>query len=288
MSTPLISIVIPTLNQSRFIEQTLASIAGQGWPRLEIIVVDGGSADGTAAVVERYRHAVTHFISEPDRGQADAINKGFRLAKGDLLAWLNSDDMLLPCALQTAAAALGDGRAPRLVYGGCLAFWEGRAQAHAWLAAPWDRERLKTRALLQQPSTMWTRALWEKTGELNPELHFVLDWEWFLRAADFCDFTPLPELLSLYRFHPAHKSSSGDDRRTREIIALVEARAGAEWGAAFRAVAAQLDTLPASLARLRRFGLHPLRRLLHRDLYGRHGAKVKVALSQLRTAGSGT
>jgi glycosyltransferase involved in cell wall biosynthesis len=284
---PLISIVVPTLNQGQFIEQTLASIAGQAWPRLEIIVIDGGSTDATAAIVERYRHAVTHFVSESDRGQADAINKGLRLAKGDLLAWLNSDDMYLPCALQKAAAAISNEREPRLVYGGCLAFWEGRAQAHAWLAESWDRERLKTRAMLYQPSTLWTRALWEKTGELNTELHYTLDWEWFLRAAEHCDFTPLPELLSLYRFHPAHKSSSGNDRRTQEILALVEQRAGTEWGAAFRDVAAQLDTFPASLDRLRRLRLYRLRTLLHRDLYGRHGAKVKVALSQLRAPAGG-
>lgn len=83
MNPPLISIVVPTLNQARFIEQTLASIAGLGWPRLELLVINGGSTDGTREIVERYAHVVTHFISEPDRGQGDAINKGMRLARGD-------------------------------------------------------------------------------------------------------------------------------------------------------------------------------------------------------------
>ena len=82
----LISIVVPTLNQGAFIEQTLASIAGQQWPQLELIVIDGGSQDGTHAIVEKYRHVITHFLSEPDRGQVDAINKGMRLATGSILA----------------------------------------------------------------------------------------------------------------------------------------------------------------------------------------------------------
>src|SRR4030095_1612782 len=124
MRTPLISVVVPTLNQAQFIEQTLASIAGQGWPRLEIIVVDGGSTDGTQAIVERYRHAITHFVSEADTGQANAINKGMRMASGDIFAWLNSDDYYLPLTLSRAAAALPDVTQPHLVYGGCLLLFE--------------------------------------------------------------------------------------------------------------------------------------------------------------------
>ncbi len=280
--TPLISVVVPTLNQARFIGQTLASIAGQNWPRLEIIVIDGGSTDGTAEIVDRYRQVVTHFVSEPDRGQGDAINKGFRLAKGDILCWLNSDDYYLPCALERAAAALGDPARPALVYGGCLATWEHTKTARLWPAAPWDRERLKTSDFLYQPSVFWTRALWEMTGEINPEYCYVLDWDWFLRASEHAVFTPLPELLSVYRFHAEHKSSTGRERRNAEIIAHVERWAGTEWAAAFQDVANQIDTLPKSLERLRRFGLYRFRTWVHRDLYRRHGGKVKVALSQFR------
>lgn len=278
---PLISIVVPTLNQGRFIEQTLASIAGQMWPRLEIIVIDGGSTDETRAIVERCSAHVTHFISEPDRGQADAINKGMRLAKGDVLAWLNSDDYYLPLTLSRAVAALGDTSRPALTYGGCLAVWENSARAAAWQTPAWDRELLRTRAHLYQPSTFWTRALWEKTGELDPQWHYVLDWEFFLRAAEHCEFTPLSSLLSIYRFHQGHKSSSGHQRRTEEILTMIDRHAGPEWTAAYRDVAAQLDTFPASLDRLKRWGLFRFRTLLHRDLYSRHGGKVKVALSQL-------
>src|SRR5215207_3330029 len=135
-STPLVSIIVPTLNQARFIEQTLASITGQNWPRLELIVIDGGSTDGTREIVERY--PVTHFISEKDRGQADAINKGMRLAKGDILAWLNSDDYYLPLAFMRVARVLEDTTKPQLVYGGCLLLYEQENTAKLVRPQPFD------------------------------------------------------------------------------------------------------------------------------------------------------
>ena len=279
--TPRISIIVPTLNQSRFIGQTLASIIGQCWARTEIIVIDGGSADGTADVVKRFGSAVTYFVSEPDRGQADAINKGFRLAKGDLLAWLNSDDYYLPAVIEKVAPLLGDGREPRLAYGGTIALNEEKNDAKLWPAPPFSREDLRTRALIYQPSAFWTRALWEKTGELNVDQHFTLDWDWFLRASAHCDFQSVGEPLSVYRFHEGHKTGSGNPKRAAEICAFVEKHAGAEWGAAFRDVAAELPSFGPGLARLKKLGLFRWRTLFYRRLYKKHGAKVKVALSQL-------
>lgn len=280
--SPLFSIVVPTLNQAQFIGQTLASIVDQRWPRTEIIVVDGGSTDGTAEVVRRFDSAITHFISEPDQGQADAINKGFRLAKGDLLAWLNSDDYYLPAVFEKIAPLLGDGRGPRLAYGGTIALLESTATTKLWPAPPFHREALKTSALIYQPSAFWTRALWEQTGELNITQHFTLDWDWFLRASAHCDFQRVDEPLSVYRFHAGHKTGSGSPRRTEEICAFVEKHADAAWNAAFRDVATELATLGPGLDRLKRLGLFRLRTLFYRRLYQKHGAKVKVALSQLR------
>jgi glycosyltransferase involved in cell wall biosynthesis len=281
MSPLLLSIIVPTLNQAQFIAQTLASIVGQCWPRTEIIVVDGGSRDGTADVVRRFGNAITHFISEPDRGQADAINKGFRLAKGDLLAWLNSDDYYLPAVLDKVVPLLGDGSESRLAYGGTIALLEGKKETRLWSAPVFDREALKTQALIYQPSAFWTRTLWERTGELNIEQHFTLDWDWFLRASAHCDFMRVDEPLSVYRFHAGHKTGSGNPRRTEEICNFVEKQAGAEWGAAFRDVATELPGLADGLAKLKRNGLWRWRTLFYRRLYKRHGAKVKVALSQL-------
>jgi glycosyltransferase involved in cell wall biosynthesis len=279
---PSLSIVVPTLNQARFIGQTLASIIGQCWQRTEIIVVDGGSTDDTHEVVRGFGSAITHFISEPDRGQADAINKGMRLATGDILAWLNSDDFYLPGILPKVAPLLGDGTEPRLSYGGTIALFESTNETKLWQALSFDREALKTRALIYQPSAFWTRALWQKTGELNIAQHFTLDWDWFLRASAHCDFTRVDEPLSVYRFHAGHKTGSGNPKRAEEICAFVEKSAGPEWAEAFRDIAAELDTLAPGLDRLKRLRLFGWRTLFYRRLYKRHGAKVKVALSQLR------
>ena len=282
MSQPLVSIVVPTLNQARFIRQTLASIIGQGCARLEIIVIDGGSTDGTAEVVRSFGSAITHFISEPDRGQADAINKGMALAKGDILAWLNSDDYYLPCAIERAVEILRDPTNPHLAFGGTIAHFEGPNRAAVWPAETFDPERIKTRACILQPSAFWTRALWEQTGPLDAELHFVLDWEWFFRASQRGTFTAIPHALSIYRFHEAHKTGSGNPRRNAEICAFVEKSAGPEWGAAFRDVAAALASAGPELDRVHRFGPLNWRGAAYRALLAKYGGKVKIALSQLR------
>jgi glycosyltransferase involved in cell wall biosynthesis len=279
MSAPLISIVVPTLNQARFIEQTLASIAGQNWPRTEIIVIDGGSTDGTSEIVERY--PVAHFISEKDSGQAEAINKGMKLAKGDVLAWLNSDDYYLPMTLQRVAAALGDTTQPRLVQGGCLLWYEKEQRAREMRPEPFRREALATSSLIYQPSAFWTRALWEKTGPLDETKHFVLDWDWWLRASLHGEFLTIADCLAVYRFHDQHKTGSGSARRTEEILAIVEREATPEWVAAFRAVAARLDGLALTWEGFAKRGYYRIHKLRHIDLYLRHGAKVDAAFWQL-------
>jgi glycosyltransferase involved in cell wall biosynthesis len=273
--------VVPTLNQARFIEQTLASIAGQNWPRLELLVIDGGSTDGTREIVDRYAHVVTHFISEPDRGQADAINKGFRLARGEIFAWLNSDDYYLPLALSRAATALADVSRPRLVHGGVLLLFENENRGRIARARDFPREELDISSCIYQPGAFWTRQLWEKTGELNPEYHFVLDWDWWQRASTHGEFVAIEECLAVYRFHDAHKTGSGATRRTAEILALVNRHASPEWIAAFRDVAARLDAMAASWERFGARGSYRLHKLRHLDLYLRHGDKVDAAFWQL-------
>ena len=276
---PLISVVIPTLNQAAFIEQTLASIFGQNWPRLEVIVVDGGSTDGTREIVERF--PVTHFISEKDRGQADAINKGMRLAKGGILAWLNSDDYYLPLTLQRIAAMLGDDPAPRLVYGGSIYVAPHENHARLFPAPRFDRERLLVECCLTQPSVFWTRALWEKTGETNVDLHFVMDWEYWLRASEHCAFEPLDTPLSVYLFHPAHKSGGRNPARVREVLGIIERFAPPEWRAAYHDVSANLSSLVESWEAVKRGGRYGWHKLRHLGLYRRHGAKVDAAFWQL-------
>ncbi len=278
---PKISVVVPSFNQGAYIEQTLSSILGQGWPRLELIVIDGGSTDQTIRVVDKYRHAISYFVSEKDEGQADAINKGFRVATGDIFAWLNSDDVYLPCSLQTAAAYLGSAKEPALITGGVLCMGQGVALSGAFFPPPFDPVAIRSRDRNFQAATFWTRSLWESAGELNASYRYVLDWEWFIRAAQHCTFITIDEFLAIYRVHLAHKTSSRDPKRINEIIRVIDQYAGPEWGAAYRDVAANFEQLTIGLARLRRFGLLPLKTIFFRDLYRHHGARVKTALAQI-------
>lgn len=268
---PRITIVVPSYNQGRFIEQTIVSILGQNYPNLELIVMDGGSTDETTEVVGRYAHAMAHFISEPDGGQANAINKGFRLATGDILAWLNSDDMYMPLTLARVVAALSDDQNPRLVYGGCLHFYQGKSTAFASLPPAFDREVLHYSDYIIQPSAFWTRSLWEAVGELNEAYHYVLDWEWFIRATKVCEFTPLPEYLSIYRQHDEHKTGTGGYERAREVLKIIERFAPEEWVPIYQDVFAHTAMMNWVYRRLASVRLHRLTRWFFPQLYMKYG-----------------
>lgn len=268
---PMISVVIPSFNQGRFIGQAISSVLYQDYPNVELIIIDGGSSDNTSDIIEKYADSLSHYISEPDNGQAHAINKGFRVAKGDILAWLNSDDMYLPCTLSKVAKILSNVTTPALVYGGCMRFTEGTPYTHGVFPPDFDAERLTYYDYIDQPSTFWTRSLWETVGELNESYHYVLDWDWFIRASKIGKFIPLKEFLSIYRYHEEHKTGSGGAKRRKEILEVVEKYASPEWIAAYREVHAQFIPLKACLNRLLKLKLHRLRYLFYPQLYLKYG-----------------
>ena len=236
VSFPRISVIIPSYNQGQYLEETLCSVIGQRYPKLEILLIDGGSADTTLNVIQKYEIFLTYWHSHKDKGQTDAINQGMRLSSGDILCWLNSDDLLLPCALEKAAACLGDVSEPKLVYGGCLRFMQGTNYTYGRLPEPFDAERLTYYNYIDQPSVFWTRALWERVGELDESYHYVMDWDWWLRASHICNFLTLPEYLSIFRLHAAHKSGTGGLKRRAEIVKIVDTYASEQWQAVFHDV----------------------------------------------------
>ena len=271
MSEPRISIVIPSFNQGEFIAQTLASLIGQNYPNLELIVIDGGSTDQTAEIIAQYAHAIAHYVSEPDNGQGHAINKGFRMATGEILAWLNSDDLYLPCTLAKIARLMRGSAAPQLVYGGSILFDHCGQFTQGRLPSEFDRERLTYFDYIEQASTFWTRRVWETVGELDESYHYALDWEWFLRASKICDFTPLREYLSLYRLHPTHKTGSGGARRQQEILRIVERSARPDWVTAYHDVAAQMPHCKRQFEQYAPRGLSWLHYAAYLPLYLKHG-----------------
>jgi glycosyltransferase involved in cell wall biosynthesis len=222
MNFPRVSVITPSFNQGHFIEETIRSVLDQGYPNLEFSIFDGGSTDRTIEVLEKYSAKLSFWRSAPDGGQAAAINEGFRRATGDILCWLNSDDLHFGHTLSTVVALLGAClEQPLVLYGGCEVFDDRNHSKEVRMAIPFNQTLLETADFLDQPSVFWTRKAWEITGPLDESLNYGFDWEWFLRASRFCRFTAAEGLLSRYRIHQAHKSGKGGKRRWIELLTIV-------------------------------------------------------------------
>lgn len=179
-----VSIITPSYNSGQFLEQALLSVAHQSYPNLEHLVMDGGSTDATPDILRRYP-AVT-WVSEPDNGQAEAINKGFRLAKGEIIGWLNADDAYQPGAIPAAAHYLHSHPEIDLVYGN-FNFIDGGGQViHRQVTPPFSLNKLLYAAIIPQTSMFFRRRVLNMVGGVNPQLHYVMDWEFTLRIARRC------------------------------------------------------------------------------------------------------
>lgn len=218
-----ISLVTPSFNQGEFIERTIMSVLSQrGDFELDYHVVDGGSSDATLSILERYRDRLT-FVSERDNGQVDAINKGLRRAEGEIVAWLNSDDTLLPGALARVADAFRARPKLEWLHGRCeiidpadrpVRKWVGvykhmRAQRHSF-------DNLVTENYISQMTAFWRRSVHDAIGYLDPELHFAFDFDLWLRLARRSDPLYLPDKLACFRWYPTSKSGAMFQRQFQE------------------------------------------------------------------------
>ena len=227
---PKISIVTPSYNQGRFLEQTILSVIGQQYPDLEYIIMDGGSTDNSVEVIKKYESYLTHWESEKDRGQAHAINKGFAMATGEVLGWLNSDDFYLPGTLPFVAEQLDSGK-PELLFGNCLHFVDDQSRAYGSdVRSEHDRRDLRLADYIIQPSSFWTRQSWLQTGVLDESLHFGFDWDWFIRAMKGgVAFKVEDRYLSTYRIHGEHKTGVGGDKRRIELASIYGRHVGSNY-----------------------------------------------------------
>lgn len=212
---PRISVVVPSYNQAAFLPAALDSLLNQDYPDLEIIVMDGGSADGSADVLRAYAPRLAAAVSEPDRGQSHAINKGMALATGEVLSWLNSDDILLPGALQAVgeifAAFPGvewlTGQPANLGADGVLRHFP--LKTGRWQGAIW-RGWYHGRALgfIRQEGTFWRRSLWEQAGgQVDEARHYTMDYDLWRRFARHAPLVTADETLAAFREHPAQKTA---------------------------------------------------------------------------------
>jgi len=228
---PRISVVTPSYNQGRFIGRTIESVLAQNYPDVEHIVVDGMSTDETAAVLARYPHL--RVVREPDRGQAEAINKGFRRAAGDVLCYLNSDDTLLPGALHRVVREIDPARGRHVVMGRCIYIDEDDRPTgleHPCAFAGRDRilEVWKVHCV-PQPATFWTREAWRRCGPMDETEHLVLDYDLMCRLSRRYDFHVVDQVLAAYRLQPQSKTCSARLEDVYSRAARVSRRYWGPW-----------------------------------------------------------
>ena len=204
---PRITVVTPSYNQADFLEETIRSVLLQNYPNLEYIVIDGGSTDKSVSVIKKYADFLTAWVSEPDKGQTDAINRGFRRSTGAIMGWLNSDDILLSDALLHIAQAFIDDSALMVVCGFRQYIdSESHPILNSILGLP-GKYQLQRRNVVAQETVYWRREVWEKLGELDERYHFAMDYEYWQRmlAAGY-RFKLLPHYIGGFRQHEQSKT----------------------------------------------------------------------------------
>lgn len=224
MKHPKISIVTPSFNQGSYLESTILSVIGQLYPNLEYIIMDGGSTDNSIDIIRKYEKHFAFWESVPDKGQSDAINKGFRIATGDILAWINSDDMYLPHTFRFISEYFSSNCDDKIVFGNCLKFNQETKKVYGSdVESSHKKFDISLCDYIIQPSCFWSRQIWEKVGPLNVDLAFGLDWDWFIRAQKLnLKFEPISEFLSIYRIHAQHKTGTGGQDRIYELAKIYE------------------------------------------------------------------
>jgi glycosyltransferase involved in cell wall biosynthesis len=226
-SYPKISIITPSYNQGEFIEETIRSVLLQGYPNLEYIIIDGGSTDNSVEIIRKYEPWLAYWQSELDRGQADAINKGIARASGEILSWLNSDDIYEPGALHEVAKYFFENLECQFMYGtGWYLNEDGSRQRRFHATRSFDRTLLMTKDYILQPAAFWRYSLWQAAGPLDISLHWGLDWDWFIRATSLTAPHFVEIDLAGYRLTDEIKSLSGGQRRRAELAAISRRHGG--------------------------------------------------------------
>lgn len=208
--TPKVSIVTPSFMQARYIGRTIESVLGQIYPNLEYFVQDGGSQDGTVEVLKGYANRLAGWESQPDGGQSQAINLGFAHTTGEIMAWLNSDDMLLPGAIHTIVDYFNRHPEVDVVYGDRLLIDESDMEIGRWIMPGHDSEVLSWADYVPQETLFWRRRIWDRVGgQIDESFKFAMDWDLLVRFRDAgARFAHIPRFLGAFRIHEHQKTSA--------------------------------------------------------------------------------
>jgi hypothetical protein len=226
---PSLCIVTPSFRQAPFIERTIRSVLDQGYPKLAYFVQDGASDDGTVAILERYAGRLAGWESRADSGQTEAINRGFARVDGEIMAWLNSDDLLLPGALAYVAEYFNAHPEVDVVYGNRILIDENDLEIGCWILPPHNDRVLSWADFVPQETLFWRRSIWDKVGaRVDESFHFAMDWDLLVRFRDAgARFARLPRFLGGFRVHPQQKTAANiSDIGFREMDRIRERTLG--------------------------------------------------------------
>ena len=243
---PKVSVITPSFNQGKYLREAPQSVVDQRYPELELIVIDGGSTDDSVAVIESFADSIHYWVSEKDDGQSHAINKGFEKATGDIICWLNSDDVFLPGALNAVAYFFEKNPDWRWLSAPSPKFGESQHVLDGIYEPPKKKLEWLLHCPISQPSTFWRRSLYDKHGGLDQEFHFALDYEYWIRfifGEEELHFINRP--LSAYRLHDVSKTVAqsemfrGEEMRIREKYK--DKMSPSEWDRLTRLLARTVD-----------------------------------------------
>jgi glycosyltransferase involved in cell wall biosynthesis len=214
---PKISIITPSYNQGRFLEQTIKSVLDQNYPNLEYIIMDGGSTDNSVDIIEKYDGQITYWESKPDKGQADAIYRGFEHASGDIISWINSDDYYLDGALKTVGDYFSKQPFIEWIAGNAIIIDETNHELLKCYTTPITFDRLYYKdALFVQPSVFYTRKAFFESGGFDRDLQFCMDYDLFLNLSLRSNPLQISDFLSAFRYHANAKTSTIPDVAQKE------------------------------------------------------------------------
>lgn len=229
MTNPKVTIVTPSYNQVDYLERTIQSVLNQTYKNVEYFIIDGGSEDGSVDVIKTYSDKLAGWVSEADRGQTDAINKGFSMANGSILAWLNSDDTYEPNAVEEAVDLLGQHPEAGLVYGDANYIDSQGNVIGRFPAAQTSLDQLKRGYVhIPQQASFFRKSLWDAVGPLDPDFFFAMDYDLWVRLARISKLQYVQRTWANFRLHEDAKTISADDRCWPEML-QVHYRDGGRW-----------------------------------------------------------
>lgn len=219
---PLVSIVTPSYNQAAYLEETICSVLDQDYPFIEYIIIDGGSDDGSVEIIRKYEKRLAYWVSEPDEGQADAINKGFRHANGEIAAWINSDDTYSPGAVQRAVDVFLAYPATAMIYSDCHIIDEQHHVRDTIVPLAYSLEIGVLETRIPQPTVFMRSAVLKEVGFLDPSLHYALDSDLWLRIGVRFGVDKVEGVLANFRIVSGTKSTASLERFGPELLRIYE------------------------------------------------------------------